>query len=203
MPESLVQVTSGAGPKLHTWQRTIGANNIEDEFVVPGEYPLASYFVQASGIAIANANDHALQLMAAASVYLRIRRIVVQQAASATTAITTALGVARVTTAGTGGTAVTPRPADTSDTASGTAMTLPTVKGTEGVLLFQRRFLSTQTVGTAGSQSPGWEWVQHPGMKPIIVPAGAANGIVIKSLGTFAGTTVDIGIEYVETSFNG
>jgi hypothetical protein len=64
MSESIVQVTEGTGKKLHTNQRTIGANNVEDEYVIPGEYPLATYFVQANAVSIATAAAHVIQIMA-------------------------------------------------------------------------------------------------------------------------------------------
>jgi hypothetical protein len=150
MAESLVQVTEGSGKKLHTWQRVIGANSVEDEFVIPGEYPLASYVGQNAGSSIATANDH-VQLMAGAALNVRIRRIRVEQAALATTAVLAAFGVYRLSTAGTGGTAVTPRPLDSADAACGATMaSIPGVKGTEGVELFRRRMILTQTVATAG-----------------------------------------------------
>ena len=201
--ESLVQVTSGAGPKLHTWQRTIGANNVEDEAVYPAEYPLAAYIVAGVIVSTGTANDHLLQVMAGASLNVRIRRIRVAQAGLVTAAANLTISLFRLTTAGTGGTAVTPAKLDTADAASGaTAMTQPTVKGTESTLLFTRRAFLTQT-SPAGGLSPdaGWEWVQHPSSKPIIIPAGAANGVALKVMAAYAGASVDIEVEFVETSF--
>lgn len=203
MPESLVQVTSGAGPKLHTFQRTIGANNVEDEFVIPGEYPLASYSVAVNAnVAIATANSHLLQIMAGASNYVRIRRIRLYQTQLATALAFHTFDLVRLTTAGTGGTAYTPRPFDTSDAAAGaTAMTLPTVKGTEGVVL-DSISITLVAAATAGVNLI-WEWTQLPGTKPIIIPAGATNGIAFKNTTSAAAGSVRLVVELVETTFAG
>lgn len=80
-------------------------------------------------------------------------------------------------------------------------MTLPTVKGTEGVELFRRRLALTQTLATSSSIVPQWEWVQCANCKPIIIPAGTANGIALKIGAGRAGAQVDINVEVVETNF--
>ena len=205
MAESIVQVNSGSGPKLHTWSRTIGANTVEDEAVFPAEYPLASYIAIGAAVSTATANDHLLQLMAGASLNVRIRRITVEQRGTATTAAALTMEIWRLSTAGTGGTAVTPRPMDTSDAASGaTAMTLPTAKGTESVLI--KPFVITFRQAISGTASPAddapFEWTQHPGMKPLMIPAGAANGIAIKNTSAAAAATAIVTIEFVESSFS-
>lgn len=203
MPESLVQVTSGAGPKLHTWQYTVGANNVEQEFGLPGEYPYPTYSVVATNVSVATTADHLLQLMAGASLRVRLRRIWISQLTIVTTAAQLYLEVLRLTTAGTGGGVVTPRPFDTNDAAAGfTAMTLPTAKGTEGVQLLRRTFNLNQALSTTATNLSAWvEYVQMPNEKPIIIPAGTANGIALKVTTGRAGATVDIVAELVETSF--
>lgn len=203
MAEGIVQVTEGSGKKLHTWNRTIGANSVEDEFVLPGEFPYASYFVTPSAASTATLNSHLLQIMAGGSLPVRIRRIVLTQFTNATTAAAMAFHIFRLTTAGTGGTTVTPRPHDTTDAAAGcVGMTLPTVKGTEGVQLFDESMLMRQAIlATASQNIERWTWEQHPGTKPIIIPAGTTNGIAIKNATAVAGATVQIRVELVETSF--
>jgi hypothetical protein len=199
MAESIVQVTEGSGKKLHTWNRTIGANSIEDEFVLPGELPYPTYTVSAAGIATTTAASHMMQLMAGASLNVRVRRIRISQNAAAGAVSAFPLQIVRVTTAGTGGTALTARPYDTAAAAAGGAgMTLPTVKGTEGTILFD----ASVWVGTGAIpiRDP-WEWVQVPSSQPIIIPAGTANGIVIKNTAGIATSTLDITIEFAETNF--
>lgn len=195
MAETFVNVTEGSGKKLHAWDRIIGANTVLDEFMIPGEYPLATYTVYASNVSTATAASHTLQVMAGASLNLRIRRIRAVEITA--TAGTVRLEIVRLTTAGTGGTAVTARPFDTADAAAGAAgMTLPTVKGTEGV------FLGSLVVGTYTAVGAAYwqEWRQSPNGKPIVIPAGTANGIALKASG-LAATAVDVEIELVETSF--
>lgn len=199
MAESIVQVTEGTGKKLHTNQRTIGGNNVEDEFVLLGEYPLATSSVTAVGVSLATATDHLLQLMAGASLNVRVRKIKITM--SAATAVTTArIDVLRLTTAGTGGTAVTARPFDTADTPGATAITIPGVKGTEGVTLYSEAIL----IGSATLPfNRPFEWTATPNEKGILIPAGITNGIVLKNQVAVAGCTASIVVEFVETSFAG
>ena len=132
MPESVVQVTEGSGKLLHTFQRTIGANSVEDEVVLNGEQYLATYRIATAQTSVATASSHLLQIMAGATLNVYIRSIRVYQVAMATAAAITVVALFRLTTAGTGGTVMAPQPLDTTDAASGsTSMTLPTVKGTE------------------------------------------------------------------------
>jgi hypothetical protein len=195
MAESIVQVTEGSGKKLHTNSYTVGANTVEDEYVVPGEVPLATYTVYATAISGATAAAHVMQLMAGASLKVRIRRITVQQLA--VVAAGNRIEIVRLTTAGTGGGAVTARPYDTTDAAAGAAgMTLPTVKGTEGVFLGSIMPNMMTAVGTTNR----WEWTQRPNAKPIIIPTGTTNGIALKVSG-LAASTYDVEIEFVETAY--
>lgn len=197
MAEGFINFTEGSGKKLRTWNRTIGANSTEEQFVIPGEYPTPSYMVYATAVSGATAASHTIQLMAGASLNVRVRRIFLH--AIAATVGTVRFEVVRLTTAGTGGTALTVGKMDNGDAAVGaTAMTLPTVKGTEGA------FLWPITVGSAAAapQSAVNEsgWVQHPNSKAIIIPAGTANGIALKCSG-LAATTFDVAMEFTETSF--
>lgn len=202
--ESTIQVTAGAGPKIHTWQRTIGANNVEDDFGLPGEYPLASYSVATpTSVSVATANDHVLEIMAGASLNVRIRRIRFEQSGNATAAGIGILEIWRLSSAGTGGTAISPSKLDTGDAAAGAnAMTLPTVKGTETTLMMRSALIYRQAVSaTAAQVDDAWEWVQLPGQKPLIIPAGAANGLAIKTASGVAAANVIVNVEFVETSF--
>lgn len=204
MAESFINQTEGSGKKSHTWDRTIGANLIQDEFVLPGEYPYASYIVLGPAVSIATANDHLLCVNAGASLTVRIRRIWLEQSANATAAAIGTIAIFRTTTAApTGGTAVTPAPLDTADAASGAAgRTLPTAKGTESIELIRAAIAYRQTVAATGAQADdSWEWVQKPGQKPITIPAGTTNGLVIKNLSAVAGASVNVGMEFVETNY--
>jgi hypothetical protein len=193
-----------AGSKnLHTWSKTIGASLVADEFVLPGEFPYATYRLTAANISIATLNDHVIQLMAGSSLNVRLRYFRVVQAGNAATAALASFGLFRLTTAGTGGTAITPRPHDSADSASGaTGMTLPSGKGTEGVQLDQTRLPMRQAFLATSTQVDGqYVWQQGPFEKPIIIPAGTTNGLAIKSQTAIAGASVDVVMVFVETAF--
>lgn len=206
MAESLVQVNSGAGPKLHTWQRTIGANAVEDEVIIHGEPYLATYvIVPAASVSIATAADHVLQIMAGASLNVIVRKLRVFQTQVATTAAINQIDLFRLTTAGTGGTAITPGPYDTGDAAAGAAaMTLPSVKGTEGTRIGTRSFMVVQTVPTGpvgeGTLLAEWDFdaLRTKGLR---IPAGTANGLAVKIINGTAGASVRCEAIISELSF--
>ena len=202
MGETTIAVNPSGSTLLHAWSKTVSAQTVYDEFTLPGEFPYASYSVQAGSISVATTADHVLQLMAGSTLNVRIRRITVMQSTLVTTAAFLPLIVLRLTTAGTGGTSITPSKFDNADAPAGaTAMTLPTAKGTEGVELFRRQMALTQTLATSSSIVPAWEWIQLPNEKPLIIPAGTSNGICVKVGGGRAGAAVDVTVEFVETSF--
>lgn len=206
MAESIVQVNSGTGPKLHTFNKTIGANSVEDEVVILGEQYLASYTVTTGAVSTATSASHVLQIMAGASLKVRIRRIELFQLAAATAAAIGQFQILRLGTAGTGGTAITPMQLESTDAAAGaTAMTLPTVKGTEtgANVLHQANAYLFQTVGASTQfTNPLYVWdFDRLRMKPLIIPAGVANGICVKMGAAFAGATVMLVAYFEETSF--
>jgi hypothetical protein len=204
--QSSVNVTEGSGKRLDTWDRTISAVLVQDQFMLPGEYPYASYTVVAEAVSVATANDHVLQIMAGSTNYVRIRQIKIEQSANATGAGAKSLQILRLTTAGTGGTAITPSKLDLGDAAAGaTSQTLPTVKGTESTLVMSTIMVFRQAISaTAGGQlDDDFTWVQKPNQKPLIIPAGTSNGIAIKIINATAGASVTVNVEFVETAFLG
>lgn len=209
MAESLVQVTEGSGKKLHTWNRTIGANSVEDEYVLLGENALASYVISSSfgipgGVSTATANSHLLQIMAGASLKVRVRRIEVHQAVAATTAALMHTQILRLTTAGTGGTVIGFAGLDPTDAASGaTVMTLPTVKGTEGTGIVSTHAYMMQTIAASaqlGQPIAVWDF-DRPRSKPLILAAGTTNGIAVKNVTAIAGGAVTVVAWVDESSF--
>lgn len=202
MAEGFVNVTEGSGKKLHANDRTIGANTVLDEFTLPGEYPLASYTVATDGsVAVVTAASHLLQIMAGASLNVRVRKLRVTQGSQPAAITVMEFQVLRLTTAGTGGTAKTPRPLDTADAAAGaTAMTLPTAKGTEGSILWAQA-PTLMTAAIPGANVPLIDWLQSPNAKPILIAAGTANGIAVKNVTGVATATIYIDAEITETSF--
>jgi hypothetical protein len=204
MAESVVNVTEGAGKKLHTFNRTIGVNSVEDEVVLFGENYLASYTVDTGNVSTATANSHILQIMAGASLKVRVRRIEVWQYALATAAALMDLRVYRLTTAGTGGTAFAAAPLDTTDAAAGAQpMLLPTVKGTEGILIVTGRPYMMQTIGASNQLSQPiavWDF-DRPRSKPLIIAAGVANGIAIKNVDAVAAGSIIVNVWLDESNF--
>lgn len=198
MPVSSVAVTEGAGKYLHTWQRSVSSVNREEQYVQLGEPALPTYTVMAT-VSTATTDSHLMQIMAGASAYVRIKAITVRQLVGADAATTTALYIIRLSTAGTGGTSLTPMAFDTSDTASATAMTLPSSKGTEtgGGATVVGAAITLSAAPATGS----WEWAQSPGAKPIIIPAGTTNGICVK-IGTGVATaTAILVVTFTETAW--
>lgn len=200
--EAYVNVTEGSGKKLHAYDRVIGANTVLDEVVLLGENYLASYSCNA-GPSIATAAAHCLQVMAGGSLKVRIRRIEILPGTAATTALRGAWGIFRLSTAGTGGGAITPNPLDPADAAAGaTVMTLPSAKGTEGALILAIADNVWQTMPTSGVIGPKLVLdFDRPRSKPLIIAAGATNGIAVKNLVGIAGADININILFDESNF--
>ena len=204
MPESYINLTEGSGKKAHTWQRTIGANTVEDEYVLNGEPALSSYIIQTGLAVLSTANAHLLQIMAGASLRVRIRRIEMWQQNVVTAGTLFDTNLIRLTTAGTGGTAYTPQPLDPADGASGcTAMVIPTAKGTEGSLIARTWPYMIQTLGASTyTANPVLVWdFDRPRSKPLIIAAGATNGVCIKNGSSSAAGAVAFTVWVDESSF--
>lgn len=199
MTESFVQVTEGAGKKLHTKQRSIGANTVEDEVVLLGEQYLPSYVVVASAQSVASGANPPLVLMAGTSLKLRIRRIRIELRAAAAAGVVD-ISIRRCTSAPTGGVAITPVAFDTADPAPGaTAMSAPT-GGAVASTQIERAVLHA-TSAAPQSARPFWEWAQLPNQKPIIVAAGTSNGLRIEISTGVASGSATVTVEFDEASF--
>lgn len=203
MAYSLIGIDEPDTPdkQLDTFQRTISSEAVEDQIVLPGEHAVASWSAVASGISTATSTSHLIFIQADSTNYTRIQRIYVSQAALAGGAATAELQVLRTTTAGSGGTTVNGRPYDGADTNPypGTIQTLPSSKGTEGVVLLNGRLglVAAQPVNSLNR----WEWSHNMHTKPIIIAPGTANGICLKIITGIATSTVDILVEFSQTSF--
>lgn len=206
MAEGYVNVTEGSGKKLHSYQRVIGTNTVEDEVTLFGEPYVPSYVCsQAGGISTATLDSHIFQLMAGSTLHVYVRRIEIYQASLVTTAALIPFGLYRLTTAGTGGTSVTPRPLDTDDSAAGaTGQTLPSSKGTEGVRLLRQHAYLAQTapVSPAGEASKVLV-LDFPRLigKALRIPAGTTNGIAVKIETAAAGGAVHVAAYLYELNF--
>jgi len=198
--DTFFQVTQGAGTKLHTFTRVVGVDTVHESVVVPGLSPYPTYTCSAIGISTATAAAHILQVMAGASLVVYGIRIKIAQRALATTSTVQQFEVRRLTTAGTGGGAVSAVAFDSTDAAAGASgMTLPTSKGTEGTLLRVMTVGLTQTAPVLNTSVE--EWIIGPYAKPKRIPAGAANGIAIKNVSAIASATVDVVVELFELAY--
>lgn len=203
MAASVVTYTPGVGGKAHAESLAIGANTGDVPYVLPFPSRLPSYVMLASNISIATANDHVLQLMAGSSLSVKIFHIKILQGTNATTAAVGTIEVWRLSSAGTGGTAVTAAKNDNANAAAGaTGMTLATAKGTETTMWNRETFNSQQTSGVSPAGSKVlYEWSVNSFAQMLTIPAGTANGIALKNGNATAAATVNAYIEFVETSY--
>jgi hypothetical protein len=194
--EAFVQVTEdGSGKKLHHYDRVIGANTVLDGVVILGEQYLPTYVCATRGSVSSTAtiDSHLIQIMAGPSLRVRIRRIEMYIGTLATTGALMPVELRRLTTAGTGGVGHGLNALDPADPAAGaTAMTIPTAKGTEGVLIENAHPFMQQTIGASTPLPQSilvWDF-DRPRAKPLIIAAGVTNGICVKNAAAVAAGTV-------------
>jgi hypothetical protein len=199
---SSVNVTEGSGKRLNTWDRTVSSVLVQEQYVQAAEPAAASYWTIAYSGSTATGAAHLVQIMAGSSLYVRIRRIAIMQKTAAGTAQVGEFDILRLTTAGTGGSALGINKADTADAAAGaTAMSLPSSKGTEGLSVAFTSLLMSGSSTTVGTVDTRAEWVAAPGTKGIVIAPGTSNGIAVKNNNAIASGTVTVVVEFVETSY--
>lgn len=203
MATSYYEITEGSGTKIRTHQRVDSGDTVEEAMVAETEPILATYAIcPTAALSTATANSHLLQIMAGASLRVGIRRIIVTQMVASGAATAGQYELRRLTTAGTGGTSITPNPVDPADSASGaTAMTLPSSKGTEDVLLDIRAGQLLATVAVAGRGDVLTYDFTRSRTKCLWIAAGTSNGIALKNVTAIASGTVHITAEIVEASW--
>ena len=83
-------------------------------------------------------------------------------------------------------------------------MSLPTVKGTEGVAIGRANPYLIQTmsatVGPPTAPLVVWDF-DRPRSKPLIIAAGAANGIAVKNVTAVAGASITGTVWFDESNF--
>jgi hypothetical protein len=202
-----VQISQGSGTRLATASYLEGGVTVHDEKTILGEQYLPLYGVigpAVAGLSIAVANDHTIEIMAGATLNLYIRHLLVYQVVAATTAAFAQFQILSLTTAGTGGTVLNaPVRIDNSDAVAGaTAMSLPTVKGTESRRLWQGSYMMTQTVPTAGGQCLMFDIdFDRLRQKSVLVANGVANGICFKNITAVAGAQISVTAYFNEIAF--
>jgi len=203
MATSYVSFDEGSTKKVRTFQRTDGVDTVHEWMYAQSESLFDTYSVVATGIAGATANSHLVEIMAGASNRVGIKRILIYQVAAANAAAAFAFDILRLTTAGTGGSAVTPSPLDPASSASGaTAMTLASSKGTEGVNFGGRhRGAISATVTSIGLQPVLDLTFGDNNQKPLYIAAGTSNGLVIKNPAADSAVTFDIYLSLIEADW--
>lgn len=203
MAESYIGVTEAGTPdaKLRSFSRTVGVNTTEEEIHLLGEPYLATYSVTATGFTTATGGQTRVQLMAGASLNLRINRIQIYQRALGAADATQLFQIVRLTAAGSGGTAVTPAPFDSGDAAAGaTCQYDMTTLPTSGTILHGDIAIGVR-LNNPVLASDGWEWRAGDRHKPIIVPAGTSNGIGLWARNSIGTATFMATIEFSESNF--
>lgn len=193
--------SASATRKFHTYQRSNGADTVEQYVQQEAEPYLATYTASWLSTSLATVNSHIVQVMAGASLRVGIRRIHLDLLVGAGSATLGAWAVQRLTTAGTGGTSATPISHDPADAASGaTAMTLPTAKGTEGAVVRLTTSLVNNTTTTVGVQRIlTLDWTTSR-TKALWIAAGTSNGVCLKALVGIASATCYVTVELVESA---
>lgn len=203
MADSYVEVTEGSGKKLRSHTRTVNSQTVHEEVVLPAIPHHPSYIMFSDAVSMATANSRIATLHAGASLNVYVTRIRMWQVAVATTLSGVAIGLRRMTTAATGGTAVTPAPLDPSDPACGATARALATAGTFGTVLANDVVVLTNAYSAA----------QHPQLllmdktfgdggliKPLKIAAGTDNGIGIQA-GGVAGATVIVEIQFFEAAY--
>jgi hypothetical protein len=196
MAQATLAVNAGAGTLLDYFSRSKNGNTVLVPSVWMDEHPGAMYFVPTgSGVSLATAASHPIEVMAGASLPLYVRRIVLYQVGLATTASTTDMIVGRLSSAGTGGTVLGVSAIDSTDAAAGmTGMSLPTGKGTEAASSFWRgQVYLNQTLPTfAAGEAMKILDLDFDKLRTKVprIAAGTSNGIYVKNISAIAAATI-------------
>ena len=126
MATGLIAFTDGSGKNWESFQRSRGGIDYQNMVVLLGEQHQPTFTALATAISTTTSADHLLFIQADGTLYTRIKRIFIEQVAAAGAATLARIQVLRVSTAGTGGGAITARGLDAADTYAGTIQTLPT-----------------------------------------------------------------------------
>ena len=154
--------------------------------------------------ALANtASSSAIECESGASKAHRVRALWVPQVGAQTTAGNRILTFRRVTSAGSGGTGLTPAPVDSGDAAfSGSCRTKGTA-GSAGTTLLTRHMWVPTTVANLANPLPIWPpFTVGSGsattIKDVLIPAGTANGWEVNDAGATGGANMYICVAITE-----
>lgn len=117
MPESFVQVApDSTGKKLRTYQKVVGANTVEEQYVILAGFP-TYYFQTATNALVGSATNFHFDIFNASGsgLVLKVRKLFLQQTFVAQTGVAATFDIRRTSAVGTGGTTLTGVKADTLD----------------------------------------------------------------------------------------
>jgi hypothetical protein len=184
MPESYAQLQAdGPGRKVHTRQRTVGGNAVEEQIIIPldSDRVLAARFYGDGGLMTVQASADASKAgrwflfnPVASSILIALRRVEFASQHSSVLATPTTPRIALRTFTATGtfsGTSITPAPHDTTDAAqvavfgsNTTGLTL-----TDGAIV--RCFFPTVALTAVGIAGPSEDdWIPDPAYPLILRP---------------------------------
>ena len=189
MPESYTQVPpNSTGNKMRTRTRTIGANTVHEQSVFSGSLP--TYYALADAVAFA-ANKQMLSILNAAGSGKMIvlkKLFLIDLAIAAVTGVALRQDVKRIT-AHSGGTAITPQSADSTNPALPAEVTVRTgaTSVTEGALLFPMTFSNDEVGATQAFPSAqllaGLNWFPE-GQEVQEIRLREGEGLTIKNITT-------------------
>ena len=117
MPDSYIQVApDSTGKKLRTFQRVVDGQTVEMQYILQGGYP-TFWLSTPSNALVAPTTLIDIFNAAGSGVSLKIRKLFFQQVYVATTGTNVSFDIVKTSAVGTGGTAVVPRSADSTDPA--------------------------------------------------------------------------------------
>ncbi len=202
MTQSQIGVSTGTDKFLHSNTRTIGGTALEEQLVIPGQAIDPTYNILVDDVAVSAANEHLIQIMADGTGYTRLLKLTAQPTENLPASIGhIKLALYRLSSAGTGGAALSDAPYESTDSYGGDMRSLPTSKGTEGQLLttFYRGVDTGAQRGHAEPSNVVYEWL--PGTKPIIFGTGATDGIALKIIDALASTSLIVQALVITTAY--
>lgn len=200
MTQSNIGVSTGTDKYLSSNSRSIGGTALEEQTVLEGQSANPTYNIAADDVSTATAASHLVQIMADGTNYTRLTRLTVEPTEDVPAADSILkLALYRLSTAGTGGTALNDAPYDAADSYAGDMRTLPTSKGTEGQLLLTL-YIDLAAAAYDGGR-PRYVWTAPPGGKPIVFGNGTGAGIALKVIDAVASAAVLVQAEVITTAY--
>jgi hypothetical protein len=195
--ESVIQITDAAAATkyLHTQSRSYGGTTKEDQAFLKAQATRATYRAYASAVITTTSASHMIFIQADGTNYTFITGFWLAQTTLAGAVATANMQVVRTSTAGSGGSAITANPVDAADSAyAGTIQTLPSSKGTEGVVLLGGPvgITATNPMTTVNQ----WAWRCDDDEKAITIGTATTDGIAFKLVTGIATSKLDLTIEF-------